>query len=68
MPRSKALNRAYMRSYMRDRRAAAKAAKANAPSALKQPADPAAALAQWSRDNLVVPPGHPARRRADGIA
>ena len=57
MPRSKAHNRAYMRDYMRRKRAAAKQAKAAAVP--KPPADPAGALANWSRKDLKVPPGHP---------
>ena len=58
MPRSKAHNRAYMRDYMRPKRAKAKLAKAAAVP--KPPADPAGALAQWSRKVLTVPPGHAA--------
>ena len=52
----------YMREYMRQKRAAAKAqeiAKGAQKNLLDFPADPASAIAQWSKTNLVVPPSHP---------
>ena len=52
----------YMREYMRSKRAAAKAqeiAKGAQKNLLDFPADPASAIAQWSKTNLVVPPSHP---------
>ena len=57
------LSREKQRLYMRERRAKAKAErKAALPKYGKIPpfpADPAAALAKWSRRKLKIPPGHP---------
>ena len=62
-----AKNRAYQREYQRRRAAAKKAAKQQAPAPAPLFADPALdaaaqvdALARWSRETLVVPPGHSA--------
>ena len=52
----------YMREYMRSKRAAAKAqeiAKGAQKNLLDFPVDPARAIADWSKTNLVVPPSHP---------
>ena len=48
-------------AYQRDRRARLKAEKAEAEKTAEPPlpADPAAAVADWSRECLVVSPGHP---------
>ena len=66
--RDPAKQRAYQRRWRRERRrrraearAAAKAA--NLAAIPDPPADPAAALAKWSRERLIVPPGHPASGR-----
>jgi len=46
-------------AYMRDYRRRKRAARTPAAPVCAWPADPAAALARWSRDVLKVPPGHP---------
>ena len=57
----------YMREYMRQKRAAAKAqeiAKGAQKNLLDFPADPATAVAQWSKEHLLIPPSHPLEGRA----
>ncbi|MDE0274147.1 MAG: terminase large subunit [Gammaproteobacteria bacterium] len=59
MPYAKIDDRRRMaREGMRKRRAAAKAS-AKAQAVSKLPDDPIGELAKWSRETLVVPPGHP---------
>ena len=55
-----ALTTRQMREYQRKRRAKIKAESKPAVVPIKPfPRDPAQALADWSRDKLVIPPGHP---------
>ena len=54
--------RRYMREWMRQKRAAAKAQEIAAGAQkhlLDFPADPATAIAQWSKEHLLIPPSHP---------
>ena len=51
--------RLYQRQLMRERRAAARESRAVVESADSWPDDPAGAVAQWSREVLRVPFGHP---------
>ena len=55
MPQTPERHREYMRDWRRKRKEAAKPK----PPDPVSPADPIGALTRWSRENLVVPPGHP---------
>ena len=55
MPQTPERHREYMRDWRRKRKEAAKPK----PPDPVNPADPIGALTRWSRENLVVPPGHP---------
>lgn len=62
--RSAAKKRAYQRRWAKDRRRKRTEARATAKAAARAsipepPEDPAAALAKWSRERLIVPAGHP---------
>ena len=52
-------SRELVRDSLRRRRAAEREAKQEVISWPDPPADPAGAVAAWTRDNLIVPPGHP---------
>ena len=65
--RNTAKRRRYQREYMRSKRAAAKAQEIAAgaqKNLLDFPADPASAIAQWSKEHLLIPPSHPLEGRA----
>ena len=49
---------AYMKQFMRQKRAKQKAAKATAPALGPAPVDPIGALAQWAEETLKIPAGH----------
>ena len=59
MPMTKATKRLYQRHYMRGYRERQRDAKAQAVPDIITPVDPISALAAWSQETLIIPPGHP---------